>query len=200
MTYDFKRIILFIGILIMCFTFTVGCDESKTAEEEVSAPVQEEKVSSEQDEKVFLYIEGSGVEEEGSISLRELKDMKDALVDDDYFSLNSYGTKEYFHFKGIGLNDIFEQTIKLKEEASTVTFIAEDGYEIEYSMEEAKREDYIDEQDPEKKYKMIIAWEENGKKYDVKDGSPFRLVVGQKEEGDLNKPNWVQHLKTIQID
>ncbi len=29
---------------------------------------------------------------------------------------------------------------------------------------------------------MIIAWEENGQEYDLEEGPPFKLVIGQKEK------------------
>ena len=47
---------------------------------------------------------------------------------------------------------------------------------------------------------MILAWEENGREYDLKKGNPFRLVVGQRKPGDVNKPYWVNYVRTIRID
>jgi len=81
-----------------------------------------------------------------------------------------------------------------------VKFVASDGYTVEIAVEEALREDYIDEENPEKKYPVIIAWHENGKDYDLDKGYPFRLVIGQKEPGDVNKPQWVQNIAKIVIE
>jgi len=148
----------------------------------------------------FLVIRGDAVEGEVCLTLDELKSMEDGLIEDDYFSVNSYGTKEYFHFKGIWIWHVLQEKTELKDNASKVIFIAEDGYRVEYTLEEVKREDYIDEQNPATKYKMILAWEENGKEYDPEEGNPFQLVVGQKEPGDENKPYWVRNVKTIRID
>ena len=50
------------------------------------------------------------------------------------------------------------------------------------------------------KYEMILAWEEDGVEYNPEIGNPFRLVVGQKEPGDVNKPYWVLNVKIIRID
>jgi DMSO/TMAO reductase YedYZ molybdopterin-dependent catalytic subunit len=147
-----------------------------------------------------LFIEGNGVEGKASITLEELKSMPDGLVEADYFSINSYGTKKYFHFKGIWVWHVLREKVTLKDSAAKVAFIAEDGYKVEYTLEEVKREDYIDEQNPETKYKMILAWEENGREYDLDNGNPFQLVVGQREPGDVNKPYWVRNIKTIRID
>jgi hypothetical protein len=148
----------------------------------------------------FLTLEGRALDNQVIISLNQLKKMKAGIVEDDYFSLNSYGTKEYFSFKGVWIWHLINNEIGLKKNPEKVTFIAEDGYFVEYTVDEIRREDYMDEQNPDKKYKMILAWEENEKEYDPATGSPFRLVVGQKESGDVNKPNWVQNVQIIQID
>ncbi|MGI6307773.1 MAG: molybdopterin-dependent oxidoreductase [Dethiobacteria bacterium] len=147
-----------------------------------------------------IVIEGDAVEGKAFFTLEELKSMEEGLVEADYFSVNSYGTKEYFHFKGIWVGYILQEKVNLKDHASKVTFTAEDGYTVEYTLTDVQRDDYIDEQNPETKYKMILAWEEDGREYDLRKGNPFRLVVGQKEPGDVNKPYWVCNVRTICID
>ena len=54
---------------------------------------------------------------------------------------------------------------------------------MEYTLADVQRDDYVDEQNPGVKHKMILAWEEDGIEYDSQQGNPFRLVVGQKETG-----------------
>jgi DMSO/TMAO reductase YedYZ molybdopterin-dependent catalytic subunit len=146
-----------------------------------------------------ITIEGSGVSKAVSFTLSDLKSFKEGYIEDDYYSLNNYGTKKYFHFKGISVWYLLSKKAGIKSGASKVIFTAEDGYSVEYSIADVKRDNYISEENPAKKYKMIIAWEENGKEYDPKAGSPFKLVVGQKEPGDINKPNWIQNLKSIKV-
>jgi len=150
-------------------------------------------------DKSLLKIEGSGIEKAVTLSLDELKSMIDAYYENDYFSLNSYGTKEYFFFKGVKLGALLEKA-GIKENTSGLTFIASDGYKFELTLEQALKIDYIDEQDPDKKYPVIIAWHENGKDYDASKGAPFRLVIGQKEPGDVNKPQWVQNVAKIIVN
>lgn len=147
-----------------------------------------------------VIIEGEGVKNRASFSLEELKSMKEGLVEADYFSINSYGTKGYSHFKGVWVWHIIREKVDLKEDASKVTFIGEDGYKVEFTLKDVQREDYIDEQNPEAKYKMILAWEEDGREFDPENGNPFQLVVGQREPGDVNKPYWVRNVKIIRID
>jgi len=148
----------------------------------------------------MLHIEGNAVKDKAAFTLDELKSMEDGLVEADYFSINSYGTKGYTHFKGIWVWHLLSKQVNLKEDASNVTFIAEDGYKVEYTLEDIMKEDYIDEQTPETKYKMILAWEENGYELDPKTGMPLQLVVGQREPGDVNKPYWVKNVITIRVD
>ncbi len=162
------------------------------AESAVSAP--------EADTADALLIEGKISNGKIFFGLKDIKSFKAGIIEDDYFSLNNWGTKKYFHFKGIYLWYLLSQKANISPNASKVTIIAEDGYSIEFSLEEVKRNDYIDEQNPNKKYVIIIAWEENGKEYDSAQGKPFKLVVGQKEAGDINKPNWVQNIKTIKVE
>ncbi len=168
-------------VLVWC-TLAGGC-----------APTEESSPGS-------LLIEGDAVESRVYFTLEELKSMRDGLVEDDYFSINSYGSKGYAHFKGVWIWYLLNEKAHLKENASRVSFIAEDGYQVDYTIEEVKREDYIDEQNPETKYKMILAWEENGVENDPASGSPFQLVVGQREPGDENRPFWVRNIKTIRVD
>jgi hypothetical protein len=156
--------------------------------------------SSEDVPRGTVVIEGDAVEGRASFTLEELKAMEDGLVEADYFALNSYGSKEYVHFKGIWVWHLLKEKANLKEHASTVSFIAEDGYEVEFTLEDVQREDYIDEQNPQTKYKMILAWEENDREYNPGKGNPFQLVVGQREPGDENRPCWVRNVKTIRID
>jgi len=148
----------------------------------------------------FLTIEGSGVKEKMQFSLSYIKKMTSGYVEDDFFSLNNWGTKEYFSFKGVSLWYLLNEKAGLGENTRMVIITAEDGYEVSYTLEEVKRQDYINEENPEQKYPMIIAWEENGKAYDPAEGYPFRFVVGQKEPGDINKQYWVMNVKTIKVE
>lgn len=168
-------------LLLMC-VFVAGCTKQK------EIPVG------------TVVIEGGTVEDKAFFTLEELKSMEEGLREADYFSFNSYGTKRYFHFKGISLGYLLKEKVGLKGQTTKVTFIAEDGYTIEYALEDVLKEDYIDEQNPETKYEMILAWEEDGIEYNPEIGNPFRLVVGQQKPGDVNKPHWVLNVKTIRID
>lgn len=180
--YKEKAVYLMLLLILLVSALVFGCAEPK------EAPLG------------TVLIEGNAVKEKVTFTIKELKAMEDGLVEADYFAINSYGTKEYYHFKGVWVWYILQEKVSLKDTALKVSFIAEDGYKVEYSLDDVKKEDYIDEQNPETKYKMILAWEEDGREYQMDHGNPFKLVVGQKEPGDVNKPYWVRNVKTIRID
>ncbi|MEL7646912.1 MAG: molybdopterin-dependent oxidoreductase [Sedimentibacter sp.] len=133
-----------------------------------------------------------------SFTLEELKKMDDIIFEADFYSLNSFGTTGYTHFKGVRLWELLNKT-GMAAEASKITVVALDGYKMEFTMEQVKKQDYMDETNPDAKYPMIIAWEENGTEYNPEDGAPYKLVVGQKEAGDVNKPQWVSNVDKIVV-
>lgn len=138
------------------------------------------------------------VENELSLTLDELKEM-DIIFEGDFYSLNNFGTTGYTYFKGVELWKLLEEKALISPEATKISIVAHDGYAVEFTVEEVER-DYIDETNPSKKYPMIIAWEENGQEYSFDDGAPYKLVVGQKEAGDINKPQWVSNIDVIIVE
>lgn len=180
-------------------------DEQKntkdTKEEDVNTEETEsfESIKEEvQQEGYILKIQGK-VEKELKLSLKDLKAMEDIIFQDDFFSINNFGTKAYTNFKGVNLWKLLEKA-EISSDAGKVSIIATDGYTMEFSIEQVQRQDYIDETNPDKKFPMIIAWEENGVGYDPNDGPPFKLVVAQKEPGDVNKPQWVSNIDRIVVE
>lgn len=153
----------------------------------------------EESDDITLNIDGK-VANKLKLTLEELKAMDDIIFEADFFSLNSFGTKKYFHFKGVNLWSLLEQKCEISDDVTSVTVIAEDGYKMIFTLEQVKKQDYIDEQNKDILYPMIIAWEENSVEYDISEGAPFKLVVGQKEAGDVNKPQWVSNIDKIVVE
>ena len=170
-------------------------EEPLIIEEELA---QEETEELQKDENNILKIEGL-VENQLKLPLHELKTLNDIIFEADFYSLNSFGTTGYTHFKGVKLWDLLEQNALIKAEASKVSIVAQDGYSMEFTLDQVKM-DYMDETNPDNKYPMIIAWEENGEEYSTDEGAPYKLVVGQKEPGDVNKPQWVSNIDVIIIE
>lgn len=156
------------------------------------------KSSPEIEVKNLLKIQGA-VEEELFLTVDDLKSMDDIIFEADFYSLNSFGTTGYTHFKGVKLWDLLKDRALIKTDVSKVSIIAQDGYKMEFTLEQVKKE-YMDETNPDNKYPMIIAWEENGAEYTTEKGAPYKLVVGQTEPGDVNKPQWVSNIDVIIIE
>lgn len=170
----------------------------KKTNDEVESDKTNKSEQVEEDDNI-LKIEGK-VENQLKLSLDNLKDMESIIFQGDFYSLNNFGTTAHTNFKGVNLWKLLEQEAQISSNATKVTIVAIDGYKMEFSVEQVKRQDYIDETDPDKKFPMIIAWEENGEEYDITEGPPFKLVVGQKEPGDINKPQWVSNIDKIIVE
>lgn len=174
--------------------------ESEKSEPEKEDKEEKEEVESPLEEKANgMYIEGK-VGKPLSLNLEDLKAMNDIIFKGNFYSLNNFGTTAHTEFKGVNLWSLLKAKAEILDDASKVKIIASDGYEMEFTVEQVKRQDYIDETDDTAKFPIIIAWEENGEEYDLDDGLPFKLVVGQKEAGDINKPQWVSNIEKIVVE
>jgi DMSO/TMAO reductase YedYZ molybdopterin-dependent catalytic subunit len=171
--------------------------ESEESEEEYESSDTEE--DNQEEEINMLEIEGS-VENPLSLSLDDLKAMEDLIYSGTFYSLNNFGTAEYTDFTGVKLWNLLKEKALISEEATTVKVVAVDGYSMEFTVDQIKRDDYIDETNQDLKLPVIIAWEENGEEYNPQDGPPYKLVIGQKEPGDVNKPQWVRDIDKIIVE
>jgi DMSO/TMAO reductase YedYZ molybdopterin-dependent catalytic subunit len=179
-------------------------EEDSESEDSSSDDTTTEEVSSEneennQEEINLLKIEGN-VENSLSLSLEDLKAMEDYVYSGTFYSLNSFGTTEYTDFTGVKLWDLLKEKALISEEATGIQVVAVDGYSMEFTVEQIKRNDYIDETNQDLKLPVIIAWKENGEEYNPEDGPPYKLVIGQKEPGDVNKPQWVRDIDKIIVE
>jgi hypothetical protein len=172
----------------------VSSDEPEDISQESEAEEENQK-----EEINILKIEGS-VEKPLFLNLDDLKEMEDLIYTGTFYSLNSFGTTEYTDFKGVKLWNLLNEKALISEEASIVKVIALDGYSMEFTVDQIKRDDYIDETNQDLKLPVILAWEENGQEYDPEEGPPYKLVIGQKEPGDVNKPQWVRDIDKIIVE
>jgi len=169
-------------------------------------PMEEPAKQAAVEEEPEEAVEGFAIKIEGKVSkpitlgLKQLKELVKLGYTNDYYSLNSFGTTGHTNFKGIKLWGLLTEVADIQDDAATVRIIATDGYEISLSISQVKREDYIDETDQSKMLPIIIAWQENGVDYDVNSRPPYKMVVGQKQPGDVNKPNWVSDIHRIIVE
>lgn len=174
-------------------------EDSEKAAGEIESGKSEVIKESIEDKHNAMSIEGK-VGKPLSLDLDDLKSMNDILFKGNFYSLNNFGTTAYTEFKGVNLWKLLDLKAEILDEASKVRIIASDGYEMEFAIDQVKKQDYIDETDETAKFPIIIAWEENGEEYDLDDGLPFKLVIGQKEAGDINKPQWVSNIQKIIVE
>ena len=134
------------------------------------------------------------------MSLDDMKDRSELHFSGSFYWLNSFGSTGHTDFKGVKLWTLLEAMEIVDSSSSRVKVIASDGYSMDFDISQIKRMDYIDETNQDVKLPIIIAWEENGEAYDPSEGAPFKLVVGQKEPGDINKPQWVSNIEKIIVE
>lgn len=134
------------------------------------------------------------------VTLDELKSLDDIIVEEDFYSKNSFGTVEQTNFKGVNLWYLLKNYAEIDAEAGSITVIAIDGYKMKFTIDQVMKQDYINESEPDKQLPMIIAWEENGTEYNPEDGPTYQLVVGQVAAGDFNKFQWVRNIDSIIVE
>lgn len=178
--------------------------------EQVDDQQQEEPQTEAQEEPVVvepqIVQEGPLLKVEGRVStplsldLSQLKSMDSLIYSADYYWLNSFGSTGHTSFKGIKLWGLLSEEAGIGSDAQTVRIVATDGYEMTFTVDLIRKQDYIDETDDSKKLPVIVAWQEDGSQYDPDKGPPYKLVVGQKEAGDVNKPQWVSNIDRIIVE
>ncbi len=163
----------------------------------------EENSLFQQENQVKISITGAGIKAGSEITLNELKQMDDILVSANYFSRGTekpgWSKTAHTEFKGVLLYELLADHAGMNAEASQVQIIAEDGYTQVFSIEDIKA-DYSDETEENKKLRMIIAWEQDGREYDSSQGNPFCLVMGQQFPGDYNRQKWVNNIISIVVE
>ncbi|AOY76623.1 S-layer homology domain-containing protein [Clostridium formicaceticum] len=143
-----------------------------------------------------LEITGPGMNEAQYFTVEDLKS-KGGSVSANYFFLNQYGTQGYVRYRGISLAYLLDEVVGVNSSARSVSITAQDGYRRQYNLSDVRR-DYIDQNKSSARLQMILAWEEDGRT--LTGQYPLKLVMGQTEAGDVNKPNWVSNVKTISVN
>ncbi len=150
-----------------------------------------------------IGITGAGVKTSQEFTLNELKKMKNLTVSAKYYSRGKekpgWAKASHNDFTGVLLYELLADKVGLTDSASRVKIIAEDGYVQVFSLKDLKA-DYIDETDSSKKLRMIIAWSQDGQEYEASQGAPFRLIMGQKYDGEYNRLKWVSLISRIVVE
>lgn len=174
-------------------------EEANAPEIPIEEPTPQEKPDV-QEKPTGPYID---VESGGEVLYLSLENMKSESMwafSADYYWLNSFGSTGHTNFRGIKLWSALTDLGVVSDNSQSIKVIASDGYSMQFTAEQIRKADYIDETDNSVKLPVIIAWEEDGKAYSGSDGAPFKLIIGQTEPGDVNKPQWVSKIQKIIIE
>ncbi len=142
-----------------------------------------------------ILIKGEGVSKEVSITMSQIKAMKDQVAEYTYFSCGKEPKTACNTYKGVKLSYLLGLA-NVKSTAQKVTIVAADGYTATFSIIDVNAM-LMDETDSSKKLPMLIAFAEDGKMLNYGSGYNLRLVVGQKCEGDYNRQYWVSEVSCI---
>ncbi|AOY76622.1 S-layer homology domain-containing protein [Clostridium formicaceticum] len=155
----------------------------------------------------IIRISGDGVLQETSFTMEALKSITDGKVKKMY-TMQTLVEPHSGEYEGVDLYDLLKNTVGLKEEASTVKIISSDGVSMDFTMEEVKKKDYVNDID-DSKLPIILAYEKEGHPLVVdknsagfldkigNDGGPLRLMVGQTVKGERNSPKCLKHVSEV---
>ncbi len=160
--------------------------------------VQEKPDAQEKPTGPYIDVESGG--EVLYLSLENMKSESKWAFSADYYWLNSFGSTGHTNFRGIKLWSALTDLGVVSDNSQCIKVIASDGYSMQFTAEQIRKTDYIDETNNSVKLPVIIAWEEDGKAYSGSDGAPFKIIIGQTEPGDVNKPQWVSKIQKIIIE
>ena len=183
-------------------------DERNAVTEEDTMTVPAEKPSpgnnyDQEDKDGTIVFKGSALTQKQVYNLDELKAMTDIQVSASYFSRGKaktgWAAQQHDQFTGVSLYKLLLDKIGLKSYPNQIKVVASDGFVKIFTMEEISGL-YIDETRPSAELEMIIAWSQNNEDYKYTSKQPFRIVMGQKYEGDFNRQNWINYVQKIEVD
>ena len=143
------------------------------------------------DDETIVVITGN-VKEELRLSLSEIKSDKYTQVKDKVFKIVTQVEPHYYVYSGVTLWSILETEDILESDATTFTFVGEDGYE---SPESLSLEDVAEKYETD----VILAYEIDGDPL-YEDG-PIRSVIDDDAipSGEYSSQYSVRNLKEIKI-
>ncbi|MEN6351718.1 MAG: S-layer homology domain-containing protein [Syntrophomonas sp.] len=181
------------GLIDVRTTLSALHADSETKTSESNSNIGEE-------DKGILVVEGAALTQKKLYSLDDLKAMAAIIVNDSYFSRgkakDNWAAEQHDNFTGVSLYRLLLDKIGLKTRPMEIKIIGADDFTKIFSIDEATGL-YIDETRPDARLEMIITWAQNGMQY--QSDQPFRIVMGQKYEGDFNRQNWVNNVKRIVV-
>lgn len=159
--------------------------------------------------ETLITFGGDGLTEEKKLTVGELEKMSEGYFTGTY-TMRTLVEPHDEIYTGIDLYWLLNNKLGLKPTAKAVRVICADGVSMEFSLDEVKKADYVNETDGGR-LKFILAFAKKdvplvpdaaspGFKKDTGNvGGPLRLVVGQVKEGERNSPKWLQNVTTVKV-
>lgn len=154
----------------------------------------------------IVTISGSGVEQEISFKLDELKRMEEAHVNASYSAVNNWPAKKFFVARGIELSYLLEQA-GIKTNAETIILTAYDAYYVTFTRDQLEEKRYYfpkllkGSEEGAEEVPAILAWE-YGEGIDGQArvyGGKLTLFLGQKGLNDVLAPAYVKDVVRIEV-
>ena len=158
-----------------------------------------------------LKISGEGVSKQTEWPVRFLEGLQNYIEEKTYTIAKTETVKYDDIYKGLDLYSFLKNEAGLKLNADMVTFIAEDGYSIDMSIEDLAKNDYYNSITGKNDLGVLLAYGKNNKPLvsnknskgyisDSKNsGGPLKLVVGQRTKDDINSKSNLSNLVEIKI-
>ncbi len=163
-------------------------------------------------ENETLNISGSGVRKNTIFTIEEIEQQLDFIRKGNYYLKKDEGKDEIAEFIGVDLDALLNsRKVGLKVNADRVIIKSINGGNIEFSLDEVKKSDYLNSKDKSKGLKILLAYGKNGFPlvpnskdigYNVNaknSGGPLFLVVGQKDAEDKNYMRCLSQIKEIEV-
>ena len=175
---------IFALLLVLCVLLGLAC-----------ACTPQENKQEQQPKTAILKIEGDGVLEARELNAQQIKEAaKDGLYQGDYVMVDINKQRSTVSVEGVNLWYLLSEVVGLKETAKSVSIVANDGFQATYPIDQVVRQDYMDEQNPDAVYPMILSWN-----YNVQSGESFTFMVGQDKGGEANKEDWILDVAKIVV-
>lgn len=163
-----------------------------------------------------VTVSGNGTKLSGkrAFTVADLESKQNLVKESIYKIKHSSGTADILHYRGVSLYDFLNSpAVGLKENAKKVIVTSRNGSKQEFSLDEVKKSDYIGDfarQD----LSMILAYcgADDTREYNLplvrgdetedgagNDGGPIKLMVGLKDENDINYDKCLEDVESIQV-
>lgn len=154
----------------------------------------------------YLTITGTGVRQQTSYTLEELKNMDEALVGESYSAVNNWPAPKFYVGKGIRLDYLLSKA-GIEDGAQTIIVRAGDGYNITFTRQQLEEERFCypnllkGSEEGAREVPAILAWEYREGTSDLNKAvsGSLCLLLGQKGLNDAVTSAYVKNVVRIEV-